>query len=378
MAVKIVPYRFFTKATASFILALFALQPSTLAQSISEPFESQLYNCPEHCTNNITTGAWTTYHDVNRLKACNKTLLLDIALYNGLDDVDTDVTIRSCTATLPKINRRDDAVTTCGSAIEVQAQLQIASGIEAPGIKATFSKADAIAAISQLQNYLSRGDNCNNTIAFAYSGTAAVGIYSGAKIHNLNTANSAIKSFIEKQINGQSSEISSNLMMQWCGSSSAPQTGDYKFGIIVSSSTALPLIQESVRTWREAKCLNEGDGIGKLSLISTPMWLTTPLPRSSNSTSIPESARAHTNARSLTARADCRTIQVVSGDSCGALATKCGISASDFTKFNPASNLCSTLAIGQYVCCSSGTLPDLTPKPNADGSCATYTVQSGE
>ena len=80
----------------------------------------------------------------------------------------------------------------------------------------------------------------------------------------------------------------------------------------------------------------------------------------------------------LQRRTDCTTTTVVSGDSCGALPSKCGISGSDFTKYNPNPNLCSTLAVGQRVCCSAGTLPDLTPKLNSDSSCARYTVKSGD
>lgn len=38
--------------------------------------------------------------------------------------------------------------------------------------------------------------------------------------------------------------------------------------------------------------------------------------------------------------------------------------------------MCSTLAAGQPVCCSAGSLPDIRPKPNKDGSCHTYTVQA--
>ncbi|QRW26291.1 chitinase [Rhizoctonia solani] len=45
-----------------------------------------------------------------------------------------------------------------------------------------------------------------------------------------------------------------------------------------------------------------------------------------------------------------------SGDGCGTLASKCGISAADFTKYNSKLD-CSKLAPGQWVCCSSGTLP---------------------
>ncbi|KAL1866812.1 hypothetical protein VTK73DRAFT_4511 [Phialemonium thermophilum] len=75
---------------------------------------------------------------------------------------------------------------------------------------------------------------------------------------------------------------------------------------------------------------------------------------------------------------DCRTIEVHTGDSCGSLATKCGVTGADFTRFNNKPDLCSTLAEGQHVCCSAGTLPDFAPKPNADGSCATYQIQAGE
>jgi chitinase len=87
----------------------------------------------------------------------------------------------------------------------------------------------------------------------------------------------------------------------------------------------------------------------------------------------------HTHSHShLHRRADCNTAKVVAGDGCASLATKCGITAAQFTTYNPSSTLCSSLAVGQYVCCSSGTLPDLTPKPNADGSCKTYTVVQGD
>ncbi|VBB80335.1 Putative Glycoside Hydrolase Family 18 [Podospora comata] len=68
----------------------------------------------------------------------------------------------------------------------------------------------------------------------------------------------------------------------------------------------------------------------------------------------------------------CKTRQVVLGDDCGSLANKCGISGDDFTKANPQSSLCSTLAEGQHVCCSQGKLPDLRPKKGADGYCAVY------
>jgi GH18 family chitinase len=93
-------------------------------------------------------------------------------------------------------------------------------------------------------------------------------------------------------------------------------------------------------------------------------------------------ATAKTNstvrARALHGRAECRTVQVVSGDSCAALATRCGISGADFTKYNPGSTFCSTLRPGQHVCCSSGDLPDFRPQPNEDGSCYSYQVKAND
>ena len=93
-----------------------------------------------------------------------------------------------------------------------------------------------------------------------------------------------------------------------------------------------------------------------------------------------ESARSHgkRHVHNHFARATCRAIQVKSGDSCGALASRCGITPAQFTKFNPSSSLCSSLMPGQHVCCSAGTLPDYSPKPNADGTCATHTIQNGD
>jgi chitinase len=83
-------------------------------------------------------------------------------------------------------------------------------------------------------------------------------------------------------------------------------------------------------------------------------------------------------ARLLFAQTDCTTQTVASGDSCGSLASKCGVSDAQFAQYNPQSNLCSTLTPGQRVCCSPGALPDIRPKPGPNGACASYEIQSGD
>ncbi len=47
----------------------------------------------------------------------------------------------------------------------------------------------------------------------------------------------------------------------------------------------------------------------------------------------------------LQSRGECRTIRVVSGDSCGALTTKCGITPAQFTEYN---TFCGMVALAQY------------------------------
>jgi hypothetical protein len=74
----------------------------------------------------------------------------------------------------------------------------------------------------------------------------------------------------------------------------------------------------------------------------------------------------------------CSYILVNPGDSCGSLASRCGITGAEFTQYNPGSSLCSTLKPRQPVCCSEGALPDLKPKQNENGTCFSYTVKSNE
>ncbi|TFK69201.1 hypothetical protein BDN72DRAFT_624535 [Pluteus cervinus] len=76
--------------------------------------------------------------------------------------------------------------------------------------------------------------------------------------------------------------------------------------------------------------------------------------------------------------ADCKFSTVGSPYStCYDIATAAKITTAQLTSFNPGLN-CNTIVPGQRLCISSGTLPDTTPKPNPDGSCATYTPVAGD
>ena len=76
----------------------------------------------------------------------------------------------------------------------------------------------------------------------------------------------------------------------------------------------------------------------------------------------------------------CKYIQVNKGDDCWSIAkNRCQIEPEQLYKFNGGSDsICDTLLEKQPLCCTKGTLPDLRPKKNADGTCAVHSVAKDE
>ncbi|KUL82858.1 hypothetical protein ZTR_09196 [Talaromyces verruculosus] len=210
-----------------------------------------------------------------------------------------------------------------------------------------------------MRKYFSYGHGSINqpTILFAQSGGGTAGIYIGKGLQNEGIADFALK-------NVQDNILSLNV---------------HRGNVAMLCNGTFTQVQNTIQAWSKGDCLSSYASQN----ISSPSYFTT---LSRNST-IAKNATLSTNLTSIYtarsfyrnwARGDCTTVQVESGDSCASLAAGCGISAVDFTEYSSASDLCSTLQPGQHVCCSSGTLPDFAPQPNADGSCATYTVVSGD
>jgi hypothetical protein len=236
-----------------------------------------------------------------------------------------------------------------------------------------------------MRQYLSKGYGGANesVVLFARSGPATVGIYIGKGLQSATTGAFALNA-LESSI--ATLNNTGSFAMQFCG----PETnGDHIFGFMASNNGTFAPVQHALQSWSNATCLS----LGNSQNITGPAYLATPLlPTNATALNSTASALNSTSVRisrrswllsgeqkhRLVRRTDCTTVQVVSGDGCASLATECGISGADFTTYNPDPNLCATLQVGQHVCCSAGTLPNFAPQPNADGSCATYTVQSGD
>lgn len=228
---------------------------------------------------------------------------------------------------------------------------------------AALITSDVSTAASQLADYLKDGASCGETIIFAKSGDAFVGLYAGPGVQKSGAAD-VVSEFQNQVAKGAS-------LLQICDSNIT--AAGQAVGIIAGSvaQQGLASVQDAVQTWASAACVDSPAGATAMDKIDLRVLVSSV---NSNSTLVSRIK----NKRSLQKRTDCTEIQVISGDSCASLATRCGISGALFTEYNPSSTLCSTLVPDEWVCCSAGDLPDHAPQPQSDGTCYTYSVQSGD
>lgn len=326
---------------------------------------------------------WTHIHLFSNLIKCDEPLLFDLNVQNQYDGPDSGFTARACMVdslaftsqdvlqalASPEILNVDNSTqpllvsASCGAKVsEISVTYQVGGSVDVEKRSSSSSQPeseDVASAARNLANFMDSGALCGATILFAKSGSAVVGLYSGNQVAK-DGAKAFLDSFVESP--AQASQV--------CSQANAALTIGAYAAAIEDFSTVLG----AVRSWTNLLCLN-----GSTASETKKMAVLVPTSEGSNSTANSTLAtRSLSKPQVLSARADCRAIEVVSGDSCASLVSRCGISTADFTKYNPSSTLCSTLQVKQHVCCSSGTLPVYTPKPQSDGTCAVYTVAAGD
>ncbi|KAK2746207.1 hypothetical protein FQN57_003329 [Myotisia sp. PD_48] len=368
--------------------------------------------CPIPCNRaGDNSSTWTQYHNANQLLACKgKPKMLDFSIRTPLDRVDKPSIIRACTSfegeklgsqvsqlvCLINSNANDGGIRSLGKSATMH--LDVAwTNTTKPVIPD-----QVMTAAKEVQAALFHESTNKSSYIVSHYGDSVVGMYVGARIGQRGIATTVVQNFVDLLTSSEAGEQQTQtLVLQHCAKDGKGIDSDYVVGMIGDASrglSSLVMVQRAMEMWSKAQCVD--------SLVEhaapfgeTPVWLTNTsiIPMSlsgkknndninknnntnnnNNNKNDQTQGKNNHNERSLEPRADCRTIQVVSGDSCASLAEKCGISGADFTKYNPGSNVCSSLRVGQHVCCSSGTLPDRTPKPDPDGTCATYIVQNGD
>lgn len=318
-------------------------------------FSSTPSRCPLPCSvSGPEPSNWTYYHDINALQDCNEPTLFDLNIYNPVHNQNAHVALRACAAASNADTTVRRATSTCGrKTSQTQADIQLIWwGKNDAGVSTQVASA-AEQLRSSLQQDEANCEESSSSILFAQSGTTVVGMYVGSEIEKLSAAD-IIQKFIDD--GNTTSGLPDRLAAQLCGKISSQI-----FGVFVDTTGNVSAVQEALRSWNEAKCLTGFDG--------EQVWPNTAV----------EMILPSENKRSLDPRGNtCSYIQANAGDGCSSLAQRCHISQADLQKYNPGSDFCKTLKKGQYVCCSSGSLPDFSPKKNADGSCFSYTVKSGD
>ncbi|KAF1971118.1 class V chitinase Chi100 [Bimuria novae-zelandiae CBS 107.79] len=277
------------------------------------------------------------------------------AWYNyGIGDLDR---LKACANNVPQV--------------EITSSAELASsGGSSDSIQDTILALSQLGALSTTSTF-----GCNETVKFAYSGDVVAGIYVGSGLANQGPLASVLDA-LKVQITSDGS-VAENLLVQLCTNS----TSRYSMGVAISTKDSdFGSVQRQLQSWKNSTCVTDMQHRNpkwhEVNYYAPTLYSNPSTPNVTMSNQTTPLLRKSTDV--LEARADCRTIQVQEKDTCASLAAECGISASDFTKYNPSSSLCSGLKPGQHVCCSSGTLPDFTPKPGADGYCATYLVKTGD
>jgi len=284
--------------------------PPSVVGLVSSPCPA---NCDESGLNNPSN--WTVYHQSSRLSKCNQTMLLNFAVFNSLDDPKTHQTIRSCTASLASpagntgggTNGDEGSCLPNGSStvIDVPAQLAI------NGTSNTGSVDDLEAASQQLAAFLAqREPTCNDTLAFTYSNSVAVGLFAGSGVQSMTVS-------LLEQLTAQvvSTGFSESILVQLCAANN--RSSKYSFGIVVNSRNDINFVQDAVATWASGECITTYDRAETWQNIALaiPTLLDQTNNTLGNGTSSNSTLRTR-SAKGLQKRDDCTTIQVVSGDTC--------------------------------------------------------------
>ncbi|KAI2999287.1 unnamed protein product [Aspergillus niger] len=330
------------------------------------------------------------------LTRCNETILFDLNLNTAVDDPLAHQTFRVCAMAdsgnsqdliqrrgiisrqqlAPNITVSSSSTTTsattstlmdnntssCGHVHQAQATVDVSWW----GVKNHASNTHAAngfaSTASQLENYLTRDDTCGKSVLFSKAGDIVMGVYIGSQYTKSGAAQ--LLSGLHDYQNLLDKYVASQLALEVCGDKSL---GPEIIAVFIDTTGNISAVQTALRGWNEAKCLTGFSGQELWTNVSLSM-----IPPSE--ISIVPGMKSQT----LSRRDTCSYTQAVAGDGCWSLAERCGITQDDLESYNPVSDFCNTIEVGQYVCCSSGSLPDFSPQPNADGSCYTYTIQFGD
>jgi LysM repeat protein len=240
-----------------------------------------------------------------------------------------------------------------------------------------------------MKEYFDAKDNCDENFLFAYHQEVAAGVYIGSGLGKLS-ASSALDSLSQHLANTNS--IANQTLVQLHDSGRKPNR---VLGVFVDTTRDIAAVQKATLRWSQGLTAADAGftfskplpnakvydiaGITSFPEADEPTSTPTPTPSVSDTRhpkGLVKRLAEFVDSNILQKRATCRHIVVEDGDSCATLTRRCGIRGADFIKFNPQSDLCSSLEERDNVCCSAGDpYKPSVPKPEPDGTYATYVIK---
>ncbi|ATY61851.1 Glycoside catalytic core [Cordyceps militaris] len=321
-----------------------------------------------------------------------KPMLIDVALYNPLDDEETITVIRACTQgnansrvnaafglsnvpefhNAPFLNRRNILSRPRRSSLECPVGKDRSTVIQLSmsGSSPNDGHLDAaVFLLHQVLELFQESATCHTKSMLGYLNGTVVGVYAGTSINK-----ASVHSVLEEITPLLTKEKVANATAQICDSRGSASD---VVGVAISSNGDLAVVQDALRLWDRVDCAANLASAQELPVvIQAESHLAVNQTMTSNTALYINHTGSHVS--ELTRRGSCQIKDVQMGDGCWKLAASCGISLQDLKKYNPDKGLCDGaggLLEGMQVCCSEGGLPDRSKKPDKDGYCASYYVQ---
>ncbi|KAJ5726918.1 Glycoside hydrolase superfamily [Penicillium malachiteum] len=377
-----------TLLTLSFSIRPSAAVSAPLRLPASPGYRGRSNACPTRCAVSGPNPAnWSMYHNFDQLVSCQESLFYSFSLLDPVDDAYTGHHIYACTSFGPDwgnlpANTTNLLLQSSDAPEPVNGTYQIGYWPAATGSSVSSSLATLA---NQLRQYLAGGfaPVDRPTILFARYGSTSVGLYIGQGLESRGIGENALLN-LENAIATANASHAASVAMQFC---EPGQTSRHMFGLIATGNETFAPVQAALSSWSQAKCMTfpvVQNITGTVSLVtplfdSSTVTITNSTRFSVSNTTATAGNTTSVRRRALAPRATCSTVQVVSGNCYDSLATECGVTLDEFLQYNDVTDDdCSTLVIGEHLCCSAGTLPDYAPEPQSDGTCATYTIQVGD
>jgi hypothetical protein len=314
-------------------------------------------------------------------------MLVDMALYNPLDASHTVTTLRACTQGnaetranaafigSERTSADEESVSKGQSPLSRRSTMECVVGeSKAAGLSLSISDSNDMSTaghwlatttlLEHISAFFQESSNCHYKTLFGYLNGTVIGAYVGLSINK-----ASVQTVIEAAQTSLASDTVSNITAEICNKDHG---GDHVVGLTVLTDGDLATIQTRLRAWDKADCTVPAASAReiKVHIMAEPFQSLNQTGTNSTMSKFSRQYNSTDERRPLMLpRGECHAQPVVELDDCEKLAAKCGISLSDFKKYNPQKGLCTPTGLfaGMDVCCSSGSLPDRTQKPDKDG-----------